>query len=81
MKSFIKPPTLVEVVMNSVLCLFGQKENWDEGKKLLGQMNFKEELIKFSETIETKQERVFTKFRNTYLKNPKYCKEDIEKTS
>ena len=36
MKSFIKPPALVEVVMNSVLCLFGSKEMWDEGKKFLG---------------------------------------------
>ena len=81
MKSFIKPPALVEVVMCSVLCLFGFKEAWDDGKKFLGQMNFKEELIKFSENIEGKPERVFVKFRHTYLKNSKYCKDDIEKTS
>ena len=42
MKSFKSPPELVGIVMNSVCCLFGIKETWDDAKKLLGQMNFKD---------------------------------------
>ena len=42
MKSFVKPPALVELVMCSVLCLFGIKESWEEGKKFLGDMKFKD---------------------------------------
>lgn len=42
MKSFTNPPALVEVVMKSVLCLFGIKETWEEGKKFLGDMKFKD---------------------------------------
>merc|ERR1719201_1914479 len=31
-KSFTKPPPLVEVVMSAVCLLLGKKESWDEGK-------------------------------------------------
>lgn len=47
MKSFVKPPALVQFVMDSVCLLFGQKEEWDSSKKLLGQMTFLDELKSF----------------------------------
>ena len=72
MKSFINPPVLVEVVMKSVLCMFGIKETWEEGKKFLGDMKFKDQLIAYSETIDSRPEKIFTKFRQVYLKHPKF---------
>lgn len=39
-KSFIKPPPLVGLVLNSVCLLFGLPEDWDNAKKLLGKMSF-----------------------------------------
>lgn len=42
MKSLAKPPDLVKIVVFSVCCLFGKKENWDDARKFLGQMDFKD---------------------------------------
>lgn len=42
MKSYTKPPDAVELVMNAVCLLFKKKQSWDEGKRLLGDMNFLE---------------------------------------
>merc|ERR1719258_223549 len=40
LKSFAKPPPLVEVVLAAVCLLMGKKENWDEAKKLMNDTNF-----------------------------------------
>lgn len=48
MKTFTKPPPLVVLVMNSVCLLFGEKEEWDSSKKLLGKMSFLNDLIDFN---------------------------------
>lgn len=47
MRSFKQPPPLVLVVMNAVCLLFGEKEDWDSSKKILGRMTFLNELIEF----------------------------------
>lgn len=47
MKSFKAPPTLVGIVMNAVCLLFGEKEDWDSAKKILGRMTFLSDLIDF----------------------------------
>jgi len=39
-KSFAKPPALVEVVLQAVCLLMGSKENWDDAKKLMNDSNF-----------------------------------------
>jgi dynein heavy chain len=48
MKSFKAPPSLVGMVMNAVCLLFGEKEDWDSAKKLMGRMTFIPELIEFN---------------------------------
>jgi dynein heavy chain len=48
MKSFKAPPALVGIVMNSVCLLFGEKEDWDSAKKILGRMTFMSELLEFN---------------------------------
>merc|ERR1719163_2132240 len=39
-KSFAKPPALVETVLSAVCLLMGKKETWDEAKKLMNDNNF-----------------------------------------
>jgi hypothetical protein len=41
MKNLGKPPILVVTTMLSVSLLLGVKENWDDAKKLLGDMTFR----------------------------------------
>jgi hypothetical protein len=40
MKTLSIPPPLIGVVMESVCLLFGKKENWDESKKFMNQIDF-----------------------------------------
>mmetsp|Transcript_49834 Transcript_49834/g.161193 ORF Transcript_49834/g.161193 Transcript_49834/m.161193 type:complete len:2904 (-) Transcript_49834:280-8991(-) len=39
-RSFVKAPGLVEVVLNAVCLLMGKKESWDEAKKLMNDSGF-----------------------------------------
>lgn len=63
--------------MCSVCCLFGVKENWDDARKFLGRMDFKDCLVNYSNDIDNVPEARFKKFRQTYLKNEKYNKSDV----
>lgn len=40
MKSFTKPPPLVETVLAAVMVLFGQKTDWATAKKKIGEADF-----------------------------------------
>jgi hypothetical protein len=44
MKNMGKPPLMVQTVMCSICLLLGKKESWDDAKKLLSEMNFKDQL-------------------------------------
>ena len=39
-KSFTKPPPLVETVLAAVMVLFGQKSDWATAKKKIGESDF-----------------------------------------
>merc|ERR1711972_1298877 len=43
-KSFAKPPALVETVLCAVCLLMGKKENWDESKRLMNDSGFLQSL-------------------------------------
>lgn len=45
MKAMKAPPQLVQVVMGAVNLLFGEKEDWDSAKKVLGRMTFLQDLV------------------------------------
>lgn len=47
LKAFTNPHNAVKMVMNSCCFLFGEKEDWENAKKLLGDMKFLEKLEKF----------------------------------
>ena len=75
MKSFKAPPAMVGIVMNAVCLLFGEKEEWDSAKKLLGRMNFLESLVEF--VPETVTDKKWQKLRQVYLSDPKFTKENV----
>ena len=46
-KSFAKPPALVQMTMEAVCILNQQKPDWDTAKKMLGDSNFMKSLMEF----------------------------------
>jgi dynein heavy chain len=46
-KSFAKPPPLVQTTMEAVCVLLGRKADWDTSKKLLGESDFMDQLLNF----------------------------------
>jgi dynein heavy chain len=47
MKSFAKPPPLVQTVMEAVCILLGQKTDWDTAKKIMSDSKFLESLFQY----------------------------------
>ena len=79
MKSMKNPPALVRLVMESACLLLGEKEDWATAQKLLGQMNFREQLLDFN--VDSVANKLWVKFKNTYLVNPDYTEEKIKTVS
>lgn len=79
MKSFKQPPTLVGMVMNAVCLLFGEKEDWDSAKKILGRMTFLSELIEFN--VDQVPERKLLKLKQNYLSDPNFSKDKVQQVS
>jgi len=51
--------------MNAVCCLFEKKEEWNESKKLMGQMDFLDQLKKYD--VDAHKENTFLKLRKVYF--------------
>jgi dynein heavy chain len=79
MKSFKAPPALVAFVLSAVCLLFGEKEDWDSAKKVMGKMNFLDELIEFK--VETILDKTWNKLRKNYLSSPDFTKEKVQGVS
>ena len=63
LKSFNNPPKLVGVTLNAICVLFGVKQDWSEGKKLLGDMKFLDKLREYDkDNIPPKIIRQLAKF-------------------
>ena len=61
--------------MNAVCLLFGEKEDWDSAKKVLGRMTFLSDLIDFN--TDNVPERRLVKLKQAYLSNPDFNKEKV----
>lgn len=62
-KSFAKPPPLVQTTMEAVCVLLGRKADWDSSKKLLGESDFMEQLLSFDkDNIDPKRLKLLTKY-------------------
>ncbi|OMJ81043.1 hypothetical protein SteCoe_18549 [Stentor coeruleus] len=77
-KSYPKPPPGVEMVMNAVCLLFKEKQTWDSGKKLLGDMNFLQNCMNFPKDDISNQ--TLRKLQ-TYMANPEFNKDSVAKVS
>lgn len=61
-KSFTNPPNAVRIVMEAVCTLLGEKEQWDNAKKVLGRSDFMELLTGFDkDNIPEKRLKVLRK--------------------
>lgn len=73
-KSYTKPPPGVEMVMNAVCLLMKEKQSWDSGKKLLGDMNFLVNCMNFPKDDISNQ--TLRKLQ-TYIQNPDFNKDTV----
>ena len=64
-KSFTNPPKAVQVVMDAVCVMLGEKEGWDTAKKLLGRSDFMEMLTGYDK--DNIPEAKLKKLRKTYI--------------
>lgn len=64
-KSFANPPQAVKVVMEAVCVLFGEKENWENSKKILGRADLMDALKNYDK--DNIQESRLKKLRKQYI--------------
>ncbi|XP_071951094.1 dynein axonemal heavy chain 2-like isoform X2 [Antedon mediterranea] len=77
-KSYAKPPGLVEKVMEAVMILKGCDPTWAEAKRQLGNQNFIKELVEFDK--ENMSDRVLNKI-GKYCSQPDFQPEIIGRVS
>jgi dynein heavy chain len=80
LKSFTKPPALVEVVICAVCLLTGKKETWDEGKKLLQDKNFLQSLRDYDKDALAQNVKLTTKLQK-YIKRDDFQADQVKKVS
>lgn len=77
-KSFPKPPPLVQMTMEAVCILKSEKPDWDTAKKMLSDTNFMQSLQDFDkDNIPDSVIRKLTK----YIDDPQYVPETVAKQS
>jgi dynein heavy chain len=77
-KSYSKPPPLVEVVMEAVMILRKGKPDWSEAKKQLGDPQFIKQLIEFDK--DNMSEKVLKKIA-TYVSRPDFVPDNVGRVS
>ncbi len=77
-KSFTTPPPLVATVLEAVCIMMDKPPTWKEGKKLLGQMDFLDQLKNYDkDAIKAKHIKKLKK----YIMNPDFAAENVKKVS
>ena len=77
-KSFAKPPAMVEITLEAVCILKGVKPNWDESKKLMNDSKFLESLASYDKD---NIPPVRLKKLGKYIKNEDFVPDKVEKVS
>jgi len=78
LKSYVKPPALVELCLKGVLTVLKRPTTWDESKKQLGDSGFLERLLNFDK--DTLVDSLLTKIAK-FVNNPDYQPDVIGKVS
>ena len=77
-KGFPKPPPLVQMTMEAVCILLGEKTDWDTAKKVLSRGDFMSSLFEYDkDNISAKKVKQLTK----YVDNPEYTPENVQRQS
>ena len=77
-KAFTKPPELVQVVMEAVCIMLGQKPDWDSAKKVLADGQFMKKLIDYDkDNISLGLQKKIKK----YIENPNFTAETVARVS
>jgi dynein heavy chain len=79
-KSFAKPPALVEVVLSAVCLLMGKKENWDESKKMMNDSEFLPKLKNYDKEALANNTKLLGKLQK-YIKRDDFTAEKVKSVS
>ena len=78
-KSFTNPPNAVRIVMEAVCVMLGEKESWDVAKKLLGKVDFMDQLQNYDK--DNIAESKLKKLRKVYIPMDEFQPENVQKVS
>merc|ERR1712083_1143272 len=79
-KSFAKPPALVETVLSGVCLLMGKKKNWDESKKLMNDSGFLQSLREYDKDALAANQKLTQKLQK-YVKRDDFQPDQVKKVS
>ncbi|KAI5075577.1 hypothetical protein GOP47_0009653 [Adiantum capillus-veneris] len=77
-KSFAKPPPLVQMVMEAVCVLLSEKPDWDTSKKIMGDVSFIKRLLEYNKDGIT---QAIQKKLVKYIEDPSLTPESVQKQS
>merc|ERR1712151_168953 len=79
-KSFAKPPPLVEVVLSAVCLLLGAKETWDDAKKQMNDSSFLDKLKNYDKDALSNNARLTAKMQK-YIKREDFQPDTVKSVS
>ncbi|GMF33821.1 unnamed protein product [Phytophthora lilii] len=77
-KGFVKPPQAVQVVMEAVCIMLGEKADWDNSKRILSRSTFMTELKEYDK--DNISVSILKKIRK-YIENPEFAVDEVKKVS
>lgn len=77
-RSFTKPPAAVQMVMEAVCIMLGEKPDWDASKRLLGRVSFMQDLKDYDK--DNISSGILKKILK-YIENPDMAVEEVRKVS
>ncbi|XP_076804743.1 dynein axonemal heavy chain 2-like [Clavelina lepadiformis] len=78
-KSYGRPPALVEMVLQAVMILRGSEPTWAEAKRQLGDQNFIKQLVNFDK--ENMSDRVLKKIGQQYCAHSEFMPDNVGRVS
>lgn len=77
-KGFVKPPQAVQVVMEAVCIMLGEKPDWDTSKRILSRSTFMNDLKEYDK--DNIPPATLKKIRK-YIDNPEFAVDEVKKVS
>lgn len=77
-KGFVKPPQAVQVVMEAVCIMLGEKPDWDTSKRILSRSSFMADLKEYDK--DNIPMSTLKKVRK-YIENPEFAVDEVKKVS